>query len=90
LFEGTVTSSGYEFTFRTEGSGDEALKRALGCMIVAAIPQDGLEEIFTSLRDIWEFHAYRAATMLPQPRRQVFHSVMGSSTERPQLTLAED
>jgi hypothetical protein len=87
-FEGSVTSVGKSFAFRSDGGGEDALKRTLGCIIIAALPSEGLEEAWESLTHLWHFHTYRPPLAIVPPRRALGR--VTSQATRPPLDVSED
>ena len=65
VFYGTVNSAGHQLSLEMKGDGQYALKRWLGCVILAMIPEDALNEALESLKDIMEFYAYTPHHTLP-------------------------
>jgi hypothetical protein len=56
IFHGTVNSPEQEFVFWFEGEGRTAIKRLLGCAIMARLPEKGINEAVKSLKDIYDFY----------------------------------
>jgi hypothetical protein len=89
-FSGAVDLPGEEsFTFSTEATGGDALKRVLSCMIVASLTSEGIEEAFESLRDMLDFYSLRRASVRVEPARLLEGTVV-SASERPRLVIPED
>jgi hypothetical protein len=89
LFFSTVNSAGDELSFRIEGE-ENSVKRLLGCVMIAAMPEEGVEEALQSLKDILEFWQHPAQRMLPSP--PTIHYMTAkvlSISERPDLVLSE-
>jgi hypothetical protein len=56
-FETKVTSpQGYRFLFTSDHLALENAKRALGCVIFALMPEEGLEHALTELKQSFEFY----------------------------------
>ena len=89
-FGGTVDSSGRALQFSTEGTGEAALKRFLGCWAIQVMPEEGIDEVLTLLKDVLEFHRQAIFFGLPEP--QPVRRVTGraiSISERPDIVLSE-
>jgi len=43
------------FSLEFEGEGVDALLRLLGCVIISLMPEDGLEETLTALKENFEY-----------------------------------
>jgi hypothetical protein len=63
---GNVTSTTASFAFSGTSQGLDAIKRAVGCMMLMSLSTDGADEAWKALCDIWEFHAPAAAGGLPR------------------------
>src|SRR2546428_2486788 len=50
-FQSTVNSAGMGFSLEFEGEGVDALLRLLGCVIISLMPEEGLEETLTALKE---------------------------------------
>lgn len=90
VFSGTVNSPGQELSFWIEAGGEDALRRLVGCAILVAIPEEGMEEALTSLRDILDFH-YERQYVLP-PAGVTTQRRAGSiarTAKRPDLAISE-
>ena len=73
-----------------EGRGESAVKRLIGCWIVVSMPEEGLDEALTSLKDIFEF-SYED-TRLALPEAATRRSLTGRATissRRPDLVVSE-
>ncbi len=55
-FEASVTASTYQFSFTSTNDDVNNVKRALGGMIVAALPTGALDHVLASLRDYYLFY----------------------------------
>lgn len=89
VFHATVNSTGEELRLWVEGAGQSAVKRMVGCALLVAVPDDGLDEALEALKDIIEFRCGTltwAARALPSPPR-VGHLV--GRVRRPDLVVAE-
>lgn len=90
VFYGTVNSAGHQFSFEMKGAGQNVLKRWLGCVMLAMIPEDALNEALESLKDIMEFHTYAMHDMIPSSRitRHTTGTIV-STSQRPDLVISE-
>jgi hypothetical protein len=55
-FEASVTTSTYQFSFTSANDDVTNVKRALGGMIMAALPAEALDHVLASLRDYYLFY----------------------------------
>lgn len=55
-FHAQVTSAGNTMEFGINGGGIQAIKRALGCAILTALPDSGIDEALQSLQDMWIYY----------------------------------
>lgn len=87
-----MTSAGYTLSFDTAAQGLSAVKRTLGCLILTALPETGVDEALQSLQDIWVYHSqYAPAPALPlHTPPQVGSAFVARQTERPPLSLSDD
>ena len=89
-FQGTVNSTREEITFLAEAAGENAIKRIFSCVIISAMPETGVDEALTTLKDIYEFNSENTRAALP--RHTMHSSIAGrvtSTSERPQLVISE-
>jgi len=90
VFHTTVISAGDELSFGIERAGEDAVRRYLGCAVLFAMPDEGVEEAFHSLIDIFAYNTERL--QLIPPREVIAHRtpgrIAGSST-RPELQIEE-
>ena len=63
----TVDTSYQEVSFSAEGRREDILKRLIGWALVFRMPEDGLAETLSSLKDIFEFYMERTRYQLPEP-----------------------
>ena len=86
----TVTSPGQEVSLWTERVGNDAVKRVIGCAMIFAMPEEGINEALASLRDILEFSYEATHGMLPPPVavRRSMGRIVGT-TRRPDLVISE-
>ena len=71
-----------------EGDQEVILKRALGCFIVLRMPESGLNEALSSLKDMLDYYI-DVPQLNPPPRRpdQFLTGKAGPSVKRPELVL---
>ncbi len=88
VFRTTVTDSDRELTFAIERGGVDTIKRYLGCAIMFALPDEGVDEAFESLKSVWENNCDLLG--LPPARNMVARrrsgKIVGSSV-RPELEI---
>jgi hypothetical protein len=90
VFYGTVNSAGHQLSFEMKGEGQDVLKRWLGCIMLAMIHEDALNEALESLKDIIEFHTYTARQILPPPTLgQSIEGKVVRALHRPDIIIAE-
>jgi hypothetical protein len=85
-----VTSAGQEIWVWAEEGERRSVKRLLGYAMIFFMPEEGVDEALTSLRDILEFSYESPRGMLPPPavmRRHVGKIVRTS--QRPDLVISE-
>ncbi len=88
FFYGTVNSAGQEISFWIEGGGGDALKRLIGCAILGIMPEEGIDEALTSLKDILDFRtSYRMLPGAVESRQTTGRIV--STSQRPDLVIPE-
>lgn len=76
--------------FWIEGSGDDAVKRWLGCLLVAFMPEAGLNEALVLLKDAREFYSAEVFPSLPGPTvRGEMSGTFLPKAERPPLALED-
>lgn len=88
VFNTTVKSVGEEVSFWIEHEGDDAVKRYLGCVIISAMPEDGVNEALQSLLDIFAFNTQRL--QLPPSQEIVEYRAQGKvvgKSARPDLQI---
>ena len=89
-FCGTVKSAGERFWLSATGDGKSALKRIIGCALIAHLPDEAMDEALESLRDIFDFWSRSRHYILSQPT--VGSPIKGkivSSMHRPDLVIPE-
>jgi len=90
VFRSTVNVAGQEMSFWAAGAGENALKRVLGCAMMVAMPENGIEEAVASLKDILIFNWETSYGMLPEPPASQRHTArIASTSHRPELLIAE-
>ena len=78
-----VTQSGADFfTVTGSGTSPSVLARAIGMYLVGHMPEDGLMETITTLRDFFEFYATETRRYLPPTHVEKVQAVV--TTESPQ------
>lgn len=88
-FNATVNSPGEQISFWLDADDETALKKFVGCLIISAMPEEGLNEALTSLKDVWDFHIYTPPKALPDRSRQVAAGRVVRTRKRPDLFLGE-
>jgi hypothetical protein len=87
---GTVNSAGENFWLAIKGDGETALKRIIGCAIIAHLPDEAMDEALTSLKDMYDFWAVPRQRMLSQPTvGQPIKGKVLDSVHRPDLVIPE-
>ena len=72
----------------SEAGGEEAVKRFLGCAIIATMPSEALEEALSSLRDILVFSLEdRLLPLQLQSRQKRLTGTAIGASERPVLMI---
>lgn len=85
----TNPSSVHEFSILPIGEWEVMLGRALGCLLVAAMPASGLKETLDSLREIYEFTLESSRYPLPRPTTVTSKGKVASVSKAPLLTIEE-
>ena len=90
VFHATVNFADEEISIWAGRGGDDVIKRLFGCAVLFAMPEEGVNEALTSLKDIAVFHYETARGMLPPPPITHRHTgrIVGRS-ERPDLFISE-
>jgi hypothetical protein len=76
----------YEITINIVG-GTEVVGRYLGCVMIGFMPEEGLEEVLLSLRDMLEFYSHKPE---PRPARlspKAIGATIGDKKKRPDLVI---
>ena len=86
----TVNSPSQEIQFLAEGYWRDIFKRLVGLTLVALMPEEGLDEVLTSLKDIYEFNVdnvrYRR---LELPIMTMGVGTVSSLSESPDLIISD-
>ena len=89
-FQGTVNSPTQYLDFVMAGRGESDVKRWMGCMFMACMPDGGLDDALTSLKDVLEFALEDMQVALPAaPEAPRVSGKATSPSERPELVIAE-
>src|SRR4030042_6529418 len=62
----TVNYAGEEMSFWVEGGVEEIVKRAIGCAMIIRMPNEGVEEAVSCVKDVLAFYSEMYPLMLPQ------------------------
>lgn len=90
VFQGTVDTPSRGAGFSMEGVGEEAVRRWFGCLVMAAMPDAGVDEALSYLRDAYVFHCESLDYALPEPHpRDETPGMVLSPEERPGLVISE-
>lgn len=65
------------------------MKRLFGCMMLVVMPEEGVEEALTSLREIYEFRSARVLALTPPSRLPRIEGKVTANSYRPQLVISE-
>lgn len=85
-----MNSPGQELQFLAEMLGENAVKRLMGCVIMVTMPEEGVEEALSTLRDIYEFTVQASSLALPPPvRQQRVTGIVVAKSQRPELVISE-
>lgn len=91
MVHATENSVGGEVSLFTEGYyWEETLKRLAGFVLVAGMPENGLEEALYSLKEIYEFSKENVRYQIPEPT--VVRTGIGTVatvSEAPDLVIQE-
>jgi hypothetical protein len=86
----TVNAAGQEFAVWAIGDSEIAIKRMISCAIIALMPEEGMDEVVQSLKDIFEFRVLATQQMLPQ--QTIGRPIEGKivrALHRPDLVIPE-
>lgn len=91
VVQGTVNSPWQELSFTFTGEGVNALKRSIGCSIIWAIPDEGIDEALNNLVNIYSFAIESASLRLAPPPSEIRggRGKVIASSERPDLVITE-
>ena len=90
VFHTTVSSAGEELSFWIERVGDDAVKRHLGCAVMFAMPEGGVDEAFRALVDILAYNTERLQLMAaPDMISQRTRGKVVRSSTRPELEIGD-
>ena len=64
------------------------LGRYLGCVMVGFMPDEGLEEVLISLRDMLEFYRYKPASRPKGLAPKAIDATIADKKKRPDLVIA--
>lgn len=78
----------YEVALTLEMEGETALQRFLGCILIAVIPDEGLEEALLSLREMWEFYTREPSARPMRLAPKAIDATIGDKKKRPNLVIA--
>lgn len=84
------TTDTHEISLYSEGSWEDVLKRVIGFVFVAGMPEQGLRETLVALKEIYEFNLENLLYQLPEP--EITRTGVGtvvSKSESPDLTIEE-
>lgn len=54
-------------SFLMEAGGEHSVKRLLGCVLLAIMPDEGLNEVLVSLREAFDYYVVETHSALPPP-----------------------
>jgi hypothetical protein len=88
---GTANSLGQEMSFRFAAGGESALRRLVGCAILSALPDEGIDEALRTLRDIYEFRLIDSMRSIRRlaPASSTIRSAVVRRVERPNMVIPE-
>jgi hypothetical protein len=80
-----------DVSFEMTGAGQDVLKRWFGCLMLAMMPGDALNEALESLEDLIEFHTSTARPIFPPPTLgQRIEGHVVRAFHRPDLMIADE
>lgn len=89
-FHTYVATSGSAFSIINYSTGQEAAKRLLGSLILQNMPSPGVDEVFYSLVDAYEFHYHNLTRLMaPPPASQHSLGTVTGQSARPSLSLED-
>lgn len=80
----------YQQSIDSQDSQEIQFQRFLCHVLVERLPQDGLEEAFVTLRDMYEFYATRSKVNALPSAPQKLPAKQGKSYERPSFHIEEE
>jgi hypothetical protein len=87
-FHGSIQpETTYEITINIEGATESALGRYLGCIMIGFMPDEGLEEVLFSLRDMLEFYNYKPAPRPASLAPKAIKAIIADKKKRPDLVI---
>ena len=89
IIHGTVSFPDEQISFSFEGDDETTIKRALGCIMLTAMPPSGLDETLQSLREFLEFYTYTPKKSLPSGQRKVSSGQVVVKGKRPGMVIGE-
>lgn len=84
------TETTYQPTVTLEIHGELALERFLGCMMVAMMPDQGLEEALYSLKDMLVFYNSQPANRGVGRVSELIEGAVIGTTKRPDIVIAPE
>ncbi|MDP2673714.1 MAG: hypothetical protein Q8Q00_02270 [Dehalococcoidia bacterium] len=90
VLHGTVNSLGQQVSMWAERGGDDVAKRAIGCWMLFIMPEEGVDEALTSLKEMVEYHYETSRGILSPPAKTLTQRgrIVGTA-ERPDLIISE-
>jgi len=89
-FSGEVSVQGEQTTtFSADAQGYKAVVRAVGCFLIASMPDDGLEEAIENLSDVYQYWREQSTLPSPESRTKVLAGVVESKSERPSILISD-
>lgn len=91
LLHATETSTSHEISLLSEGTREDLVRRVIGFLFVAGMPEKGLQETLNSLKEIYEFNSENLHFQLPEPEVvRTGTGVIASKSEAPDLDLGTE
>ena len=84
----TPPGTAYQIEINIEGSSPTMLGRYLGCIMVGFMPDEGLEEVLISLRDMLEFYRYKPASRPKRLAPKAIDATIADEKKRSDLVIA--
>lgn len=82
------TETTHEVIISLQMSGDTALERFLGCLMISIMPAQGLEEALYSLRDMLEFYKKEPSRLqLTRGKPEPINATVVERRKRPDLII---